>query len=708
MTPAISTSTMDQDASAPQKQRIYIGGMDPLRGLTVGDVLRRLELRLLTEGMQLQDLHQGNCYVQFTAVCNQPPLAKIKTWFHNVTWKGCKLVVEEARPHLLQRLQEERESRNASVETVVLQPETLSRHWKVRRGHGEPVRHVDTQPCEVKDWPMLTRIRERHLTQQEKVKPHKEEIKAGIATKLAQKQSYYNRSIHLRFTDENTLPLHGASSEEQLVSIEASSASDDDDSSATASVHDDKSGGGGGKYVWSDESDDDSSDDMELKSTPTLQRVGSDGESSSSSDSDENSFQDDEIPADESSSEEEENPDAGILPLDQTQIDFKVDDDEQLENFHGVALVAGTSSHVWTDDESSMSENGISQSKRKNKSRLLQKPYNDSGEFGVAIDAANGYESLEGEEIVTIDDQEDGLRHDVESNLQVLSQIFPEFLKQQPVKTDADLVAYSQPKETTTGWGSKGQMLRFDPANPQSANQFVLQDENKVSTNDCKKSANAKSSPKQPSSSEADASSSDENDNSNSQLDVERSKIADIYEQGKLEQVFREVRESAPLIVSTKTDNSGSAFSFGFDLTENEAGKTHAAQSPGSFSFSFAVHGKSSSFEKVAGTADVQGRTNVDGDVIMDSDATSQKDPTPAYSGRRRRAFQFPEEKDLDDYVHRFFYKLNDGERIIRDLQGWRNDPAVKERWMKERFTLTQDWKRKRKYALSKKQKRLR
>jgi hypothetical protein len=60
----------------------------------------------------------------------------------------------------------------------------------------------------------------------------------------------------------------------------------------------------------------------------------------------------------------------------------------------------------------------------------------------------------------------------------------------------------------------------------------------------------------------------------------------------------------------------------------------------------------------------------------------------------------------LNEMVHTFYYKINDGERIIRDVDGWRNDPTVKDKWLKERLALTQDWKRKRKFALAKKEKR--
>ena len=54
-------------AASRRQQRIYVGGMDPIRGLTAQDVLGRLESRLQSSEIGLQDLHVGDCYIQFTA-----------------------------------------------------------------------------------------------------------------------------------------------------------------------------------------------------------------------------------------------------------------------------------------------------------------------------------------------------------------------------------------------------------------------------------------------------------------------------------------------------------------------------------------------------------------------------------------------------------------------------------------------------------------
>jgi hypothetical protein len=109
------------------------------------------------------------------------------------------------------------------------------------------------------------------------------------------------------------------------------------------------------------------------------------------------------------------------------------------------------------------------------------------------------------------------------------------------------------------------------------------------------------------------------------------------------------------------------------------------------FSFSFGI---SETSQALVGN----GPVNEVGNTAQDVESNN-----PVYP--RFPAFEFPNESMLNEMV-RNFYKMNDGERIMNDVDEWRNDPSVKDKWLKERLALTQDWKRKKKFALSKQQKR--
>jgi hypothetical protein len=658
---ATSSSNAPCDAV---NDRIYLGGIDPLHGLTVSDVLERLQARVSSEGIVLQDVHQGRCYVQFKAVAvrdystsNPTPLEKIKSWFHNVTWKGCKLVVEKARPHLLQRLQEERDlslrlregvpaTNPTTAPTTAPQP-VIKRHWKVKRGYsGEPLRHVDTLPCEVTDWGMFARVRKRHETQQEKTKEltrlaktEKTNVQSTSTAQLKQthKLSYYNRSIHLKFSDDpvqRPVTLLGQPKDDN--SIDTGS----DESSASNST----------KYAWSD---DDESDTVEKDGVgPNRQE---------------------EI--------------AGRIPLGTRD----TDDD------HGnKAHKSGPASYVWSDDESS----GQEESLRANPSKTARvKTIMDDGlnEFAAAMDTDTDAPLDDGEWAESqVDDDSDEdrdlLRDDVESNLRVLAQLFPDSAPQPKVAHDAHSASPKAEAKASSGWGAFGQMLRFDPSKPQMAQQFVLRDDDGSTEQEQTISAEEG----QGSSDEIQAKSGESPSNEGAELQLpplhETQEKSTVYEQDKLEQVFRDVRESAP----NTGASSGSAFSFGFDLGSAQTPSTGSAAS---FAFSFL---ETKEGEKPhAETAEISTAEAATTTTADDPDAKSIDEC-------RSLAFEYPNTEQLDSYVHHFYYNLNDGARIINDLEGWRNDPNVKQQWLKKRLALTQDWKRKHKYALSKKQKRFR
>jgi hypothetical protein len=171
-------------------------------------------------------------------------------------------------------------------------------------------------------------------------------------------------------------------------------------------------------------------------------------------------------------------------------------------------------------------------------------------------------------------------------------------------------------------------------------------------------------------------------------------RLRHIYEQDKLEAVFREAREdlSTPHEApgAQSTDGSGS-FAFGFQVGEGSdkggaAGSSDAPAASSSFAFAFGL-GNSEPAAEDGDPIDVDVGAN-DGD--------SEIDDGPRVK-RRCLGSAFSEE-ELDSYIHRFLTG-NGGDRILADVDEWRKDESLKAQWVKERTQLTLDWKRKHKAA---------
>ena len=655
-----------------QVQRIYLGGIDNSRGLTASEVWQRLEAKLTNPGngitkLQWSDVYCGSRCIQFTVIKDDSdldPVTLVKSWFNNVMWKGCKLSVDETRPHFLQRLQDERNFKQEQEETLsnnvtnsrfqiatnLTEIQQLSRYWKVRRGYcGEPVRHVDTQSCDVTSWSMFERIRQRHQKQQEKDRLRRIElVKSGtnMTIKEAQKRAYYNRSIRLRFADdvdstENSISVNNILLQDDGTSSDQSvSNSDDDDdddtkeSSEEANIKHETA-----KYVWSDDE-------------------------SSSSDS------------------EEMNP-----------VSTNVNSSPHLP----VSSGANPSNYVWSDDENvSDSDSSHDLKKRRNYSKPR-----DLDEFESALDLAT-VDNVNVNEMTATDDYSQAndydLTRDVERNLSILAQLFPETSKVPSVphrmntaSNDRETKLPSLAPPTSSGWGASGQMLRFDPSRPQSTS-LLLNDDIVNEVQDRENNVdNAESLSVVDKGSDE---SCDEEQDIEVQNKADQSTVTTgIYEQKKLEQVFKEAREGAPAILSDQMDASGS-FAFKFEVDDKDIQNEAPASN---FSFNFGNNETTVSQEKL----DERIFTDIvaDGAKIVNVESNTSIRP-------RFRAFEFPNEDMLNEMVHSFYYKINDGERMIADVEGWRNDPSVRDKWLKERLALTQDWKRKRKFALTKQQKR--
>ncbi|KAI2501899.1 hypothetical protein MHU86_12591 [Fragilaria crotonensis] len=161
-----------------------------------------------------------------------------------------------------------------------------------------------------------------------------------------------------------------------------------------------------------------------------------------------------------------------------------------------------------------------------------------------------------------------------------------------------------------------------------------------------------------------------------------------VYCESQLEEVFRNARDSG--------EGGGFQVSalFGEQPEELKDKEKLKKEATGTFSFGF---------------MDAKGYATVDGELdedMHDVAVDTNKDATDSASALerpRRRGLLLPESV-VDHYYNKFF-ALNDGLAIQQDPDGFRNDEAVKADWHKERHALTQDWKRKRKFALSRLQK---
>jgi hypothetical protein len=213
-------------------ERVYIGGFDPSRGLSVDEIVQRIQ-RVLVDDVIVVDVNYRchpctndflwmkpttychltvhskqkerissldddpslNTAVNDESITSLSAYAKIAKLFHNVTWKNCKLKVAVARPHFLERLKQEQLSRNHvewkkteqfsilnsdsllvdQSQTVVdshnhkvVSSSSIRRHWRVRSQYGQQAWMVDTKPCLVKDWHSLSVMRRRYESGRQK------------------------------------------------------------------------------------------------------------------------------------------------------------------------------------------------------------------------------------------------------------------------------------------------------------------------------------------------------------------------------------------------------------------------------------------------------------------------------------------------------------------------------------------------------------
>lgn len=572
-------------------ERIYVGGVDPPR-LTVEELLSRITSDVKGK-VEVQEMSISSIYCHFNATSLQPGVSALETirkLYNNVKWKGCKIKVEAAKPHYLERLTKERVERLVSLEEELpgRDPVPIPRHLKIRRGYGEESWKVDTKPCEVSDWSTFRKMRTRLIEKQAQAKEKKNH---------GAKTSAWNRAVLLRFKETeagfssqlkhpSSLILSDSDLESE-VSDDKSTSSSEESSSKNKNIQENRKNGA---YVWSDSSDDESD-------------VGEGGNAA-------------------------------------FEIEAMMDENDE-----------------------TLLENGPSETQSVLSELDMNKDDASSSEQGNEKISAG----------------------DVQANLNILAQIFPDLGGKKPHsgvgKTEGTIVKGSS--DTRKGWTGMGQMVRFDPTQLSSEKFIVEPSMSGSATEDEEmemKGGNDDSveekSPSEQDDIESNVESAEGND------DDDDDAAGKIYEQEMLEQVFKETRKQESL--------------------ESANHSTNAPIPQGAFSFSFQVQ---ESKEAVAETIVHLPETNdkeVPESILAEPMSIEQEEPKQK---RLRRGVAFPD-KALDTYVN-FFYSQSDGSRITKQgLAAYRTDSQVQAAWVSQRRILTQDWRRKHKFAVAQKRKR--
>jgi len=742
---------MGENVILPIKERLYIGGLDPPR-LSGTDVLRRLKA---VQGIEIetvtccnnQDIDDDDSYVNendnkpylhVTAVSkdeDSTALSIISKQYHNVKWKGCKLVVEAAKPHFLERLREERKVRDEALATSTAiesttiksnsddgiitteekQEQQLStntlpttglipRRLKVRKKHGHAAFHVDTQPWSVDNWFFFNKARDKL---EERVEKHHTDTiinnKKPPHARLVAKPLMH-RAVHIRFQEkvkpvpQNKNPNNSNSGTDDITSHEVKKTVDNESSSIISS-------------------------------------------SDSDSDSDSNS-----------SNEHDEKERENLL---QKEVSMNVKEkEEKVDKYHW-----SSSEDESSDDDE---EEYINRPPLRNNSVLSSVEISGTDEFAAGFEDTSSFnENIEDRQLEDTESSdnydlrgdrniESGLIDDVSSNLNILSSIFPDMVDAKPVNPSSEHDPnLDNPNITSSTNGNKssvsnGIMPRFDP-NAKSSKQYIVeklpteQDGSDISpTNEssCQNNSGDDASVEDDCGDDDNVTGEKLKNPAENEVDTTPALAQDgVYDQDKLENVFRDARDGwegqdtrTTLVKDTPTStnpdiSSGiGAFSFGFNLSDNDnANKQKVIEKnptkDDTFSFSFDV--------PVSVSVPVQAQ--VDSTTI---DIPTEKEKNLEYTNNsissrterdatddgkntdgdkvvppRRRGINLPE-KDLQRYVDNFF-GCNNGLRIMRNVDGFKKDDRERAEWNRERQSLTLDWKRKRKYAINRIQKRM-
>lgn len=639
-------------------ERIYIGGLDPDR-LSIREVLDRFPSHVKIESVSHPDVNPSYCHLSAYVLPNDnagddhnvSALKEIQNLLHNVKWKGCKLQVQAAKPHFLQRLQTERETRtkhdhnqdgenHAQQDGVVESTATTAtttthrRYYRVRYGYGKPAWVVDTKPYQVSDGKvfgkLVQHVRKRKLINDDTNTPKKP-----------------FRAVHWKFDDESDANVPNASTRHGPAAADVSADSMTDSSLDTSSSGSKNQQNRGG-YVWSD---DDQSTSSSTDSSESSRQVGAKPDPVT------HDFDDDFDDDDDGMEKDGNTPSEKLMSMKQPA-----------DNRPGT--------YAWSDDDDDGSRGATADAATDDRTpRRVAAQDNSPDEFAASLDD----NEIPNQSVATYSEGNDdsdavavNVEDDEERNLKILATLYPEM-----ARTNGTPSTSETPKKKE-GWNASGQMMRYDPTKASSK-----QLERKIEESSSDEASENKSI--------ADRA-KDEQDNEQQTI-PQRSDQSGIYRQDDLENVFREARESqasrAPVVVEKEAAieapvaPTGNAFSFGFDVPNEQP---TVKDNSSSFSFGF----------------DLSGVTKTKAEHAVEEETVPQA-IEPSTPQKHRKKLQSPY-NDLAAYVEAYLLELNEGERVAHNLNDFRRDPTVHEDWARQRQRLTTDWKAKRKNAIARRQ----
>ena len=723
-----------------QNQRIYVGGLDPHRGLTVPKVVQRIKAITELDILSMDD--GGNQCNERTFLFLTARLKNsnsnsnstvttafdlLKKQYRNVKWMGCRMRVELAKSHFLERLKLERQEREqrhilmqkqqqpkmnlteigSGIEQEEQATQNIPRHLRIRRCHGEEAYQVDTKPHETSSWSDLVRSMEKCRTKREKhsqqwiqlhslnskarkIKNSEQQQKEEIMSKKSlQSKSFLNRSVHLRFSAEESLTAGNFTSLE------------------TASKFTEQ------KNSYIDES------------PPDIDPI-SESESSQESSS-----------LDAHSSDDE------------THCDDKIDDKANMKSNNEKKIDTNTASsaYVWSDDETSDdSDESDADVEKPIQKRQTFKAVDTFDEFSSALDEnqnenQNGHLMItaQDEEIIhnNVNDKSVNLEDDVKSNLDVLSKLFPDLSPMVPyIPKNYDGHLSERKNETDHSDNplfSQNQLMdknllgltmqRYDPSAETSKKfeiETIASTESKAENHINNEGNSEEGSPSiQHSQNVQEKQESITSTTEDTAIDQEKvntngadfTDAKQIYEQNKLENIFQQAKtetgsifgfqsslfdipkykateDESDVKIASGTENEG--FSFSFHLPTNDPKKMEVPDK-----VEESKDEAKNDQEKPIGTNEM----TLGSSQVLDESGDC---PLPGKSLKRRKGVQIPQ-IDIDSYV-RNFLEMNEGKQIMRDWEKMEEDEENQQNWHDERKALTLDWTRKEKYA--KKQRR--
>lgn len=671
-------------------QRLWIGGLNP-PSLTVEMVQERIKSSLSDKldgisfdgNISKDDVKSKNMWGEDNRTfffvtakskglqdgeTQSTPLQIISKQYNRVKWKGCVLQVEQAKLHFLQRLElERREASKAKANRIevdqniddITQDQKIftKRHLRIRKQHGVEAYVVDTKPIETKDWKesMFTIKKQRS-----KYQKHEDKLIEMRKKKNVRQKSHIEKG-HSKLQDEN----HSLQSKSFLNRA------------------------------------------VRLSIPGNIDKVINEvGDTMKDSIFDAGKFTKEEV------SEKHDQSSLGNM--------INEDDETEESEVNSISQNGGEGEYEWSDsssDEDDASDAGQKDlSFDKNFKPFAKHKHNAFDEFESAlIDQPENFDDMDVSDKIHEEDI-DSLENDVISNLKLLTQLYPD-IKVRSQKESKCLTDSSPDHKVKPGWKSSCLIQRYDPnaltendnnedivdlktddvdtSIPSSESDSNMMEKDLLKNVESDKDSNAD---------EIDEElpeSKDHLDHENDDIQLNEMEVGKnyIYEQKKLENIFQQERSGQ----GTTNFNFSSMFQLGAEEKDSKMQSSTAAkvENDSGFKFSFGTLDKA---EEDVPNEDVHHNDAAAAEInedLHEAGISSSKCPTTPTELTERCKF-FYSTGDLARFQEKFL-KLHGGVELVLSLQqNSKKRDAEKEQWQEERKTLTLDWKRKQKYALSK------